>query len=41
MMHPPRGHTKIVRRKPVDLIEGPNKVFEGSSTKGPQLPVHQ
>lgn len=28
-------------RKPVDLIEGPNKVFKGRSTKGPQLHVHQ
>lgn len=28
-------------RKPVDLIEGPNKVFKGRSTKGPQPHVHQ
>lgn len=28
-------------RKPVDLVESPNKVFEGRSTKGPHLLLHQ
>lgn len=36
-----RGHTHHRTRKPVDLIEGPNKVLKGRSTKGPQLHVHQ
>lgn len=36
-----RRHNQHRTRKPVDLIEGPNKVFEGRSTKGPQLYVHQ
>lgn len=36
-----RSHTHHRTRKPVDLIEGPNKVFKGRSTKGPQLRLHQ
>lgn len=35
------SQTRHRTRKPVDLIEGPNKVFEGRSTKGPQLLLHQ
>lgn len=36
-----RGNNQHRTRKPVDLIEGPNKVFKGRSTKGPQLHIHQ